>query len=254
MIGLYSICTFNVFGQDIQTLASKHSEIITHVFNNNSFETERSIEELFDIIGNSTIPVMGKKAKRSSIDLYKETNKLNATEVVQSQTRRLVDQKIISSKASSFLRAANEKLSSAAELNGTFEQNMSTIQSWVKNLISDANSTFNVHSIEGELIFGYLYLVEDSANFWDEVGSGSGTGGEIQALKWPKFKGLIGKLKGLAGRTLPQLDAVGYLWGWGNAALEDYLNDNLEAEGQWDRIREGIKTGAETSAFEFLGG
>jgi len=236
-------------GQNLKTEISKHSLIIGHLLDNNDFETEPSYEQLFDLIGNSTISVTGRKARFTSKDPLNGIDESAIEQLFQEQTQLLLSKKIISEAAHAFLKNANNELKLAADPSVSFEQNMTQINLLIADLITDANKKFNVQSIEGELIFGYLYLADDSATFWGNGSSNSGY--SAKAKGW--VKGIWNKLKGLGGRTIPQIDGIGFLFGWGRAAYQDYQNGTLEAEGQWDRIGAGISTGAEVSTFEFLG-
>jgi hypothetical protein len=250
IIGMYCICTLTAMGQDLQTEISKHSQIIAHLFDNNTFEVEPSYDELFELIGNSTISVTGRKARTARMDIFYGKNETALNQLFKEQLQLLLSKNIISEAAFEFLNDANNQLKSAADPNVNFKQNMNQINLLVRDLITDANKKFNVQSIEGELIFGYLYLADDSATFWGNGSSDSGY--SARARGW--IKKAWSKFKVFAGRTLPQVDALGYIVGWGTAAYNDYQNGTLEAEGQWDRIGEGISAGANASAFQFMGG
>ena len=98
----------------------------------------------------------------------------------------------------------------------------------------------------GGCIGGYLQVVINSANYWKYVnyygvppGSGSGTPSATivaQSTTKPNFS----ILKFFRGLAVPELDAGGYLWGWGKSWLGDETSEKK-------RISAGLTTAAEAS-------
>lgn len=84
----------------------------------------------------------------------------------------------------------------------------------------------------GNLSRGFLEIMKHSAELWKEH----------RPLNPNNYPAL----------TLIQLDALGYLWGWSKAVLEDYRNGVLIKERANKRIEAGITFAVEVSFFTWL--
>jgi hypothetical protein len=98
----------------------------------------------------------------------------------------------------------------------------------------------------GGCIGGYLQVVINSANYWKYVsdygvppGGGSGLPSAtiaVQSVTKPNFS----ILKFFRALSVPQLDAGGYLWGWGKSYFGGEPSES-------QRIKAGVTTAAEAS-------
>ncbi|WP_343533580.1 hypothetical protein [Pedobacter sp.] len=110
------------------------------------------------------------------------------------------------------------------------------------------NIVWNVN--EGELFLGMLEVAINSNIYWH-----SNLSNETQGFRTSKTMTLSNELLP-ADPTLPeeplvQVDAIGYIFGWGKAVLSDYNNNKLNPSGQWHRIGQGALTALQAST---LGG
>jgi hypothetical protein len=120
-----------------------------------------------------------------------------------------------------------------------------TILARATPLLSQYNQTYWPDNT-GDCVGGYLQIVVNSANYWKYVSDygvpppGDGTGtvavNSLQTVQ-PDLNPIIGFFKAL---SWPQLDAGGYLWGWGKSWLNDEPNPRK-------RIKAGLEAGAEAS-------
>ncbi|MBL6964354.1 MAG: hypothetical protein ISR55_11065 [Bacteroidetes bacterium] len=111
-----------------------------------------------------------------------------------------------------------------------------TILYETRALIEDYNNT-NWSKDEGDLIGGFLTIIEGSARFW-------------------KDDSYLGPTENQAPVIIIPADAAGYIAGWGAEVLDDIQKKKLDASGQKRRITKGLYWACIASGikyFKYLG-